>query len=75
MVKGRPINEWNYQEYLSRKKWKCSKSPTGAHYWKGDETCLICEYCGKKKDIDSSKFNTGYTMRRNENVDKNHKKL
>ena len=41
--------EKEYAQYISSGRWICSKSPTGAHYWKEvteDESGIfVCKYC------------------------------
>ena len=39
--------EREHKRYLESGVWRCSLSPTGAHYWVGDEVSLTCKYCEK----------------------------
>ncbi len=45
--------ERSYQDYLKSDRWKCGKSPTGAHHWveRGTSGIFICKYC-----MDVAKF-------------------
>jgi hypothetical protein len=38
------IRGQDYDEYLRGNSWRCSNSPTGAHYWiVGNQ--IVCKYC------------------------------
>jgi len=38
------IRGQDYAEYLRGNSWRCSNSPTGAHYWiVGNQ--IVCKYC------------------------------
>jgi hypothetical protein len=44
------------QEYFTSDRWKCSKSPSGAHHWiiKSDQmTCKYCDFC---KPMDMNRY-------------------
>ena len=47
-------NEWAYREYIESGRWKCSQSPTGAHYWIGSSILLQCKYCGAERKINGN---------------------
>lgn len=40
-----------HNEYIKSERWKCDKSPTGAHYWIGNHFMLKCKYCNEEKKI------------------------
>lgn len=50
-----------HKEYLESGVWKCTQSPTGAHYWveinKNEETrgLFLCKYC-----LDVKRFPVGW---------------
>ncbi|MBA7582178.1 hypothetical protein ES708_24098 [subsurface metagenome] len=39
--------------YLKSGVWKCSKSPTGAHYWIIRGEMMRCKYCGEERQVQS----------------------
>ncbi len=43
---------WAKDAYVKSGNWKCAKSPTGSHHWKGNaigRVALICEHCKKSR--------------------------
>ena len=44
-------NQRAHDDYIQSGRWKCDKSPTGAHYWIGNQYMLKCKYCGKEKQV------------------------
>jgi hypothetical protein len=38
-------------EYLAEGQWKCSKSPTGAHYWVVVRRIMTCKYCSENRHL------------------------
>ncbi len=39
------------QEYLDSGKWKCDKSPRGAHHWIIKYDQMTCKYCAQTRQI------------------------
>jgi hypothetical protein len=39
------INKAPNKEYLSSERWKCEKSPSGAHHWIVRQCRMTCKYC------------------------------
>ncbi len=44
------------QEYITSERWKCEKSPSGAHHWIIDCGQMTCTYCNYSKDINANLF-------------------
>ena len=44
-------NQRAHDEYMQLGAWKCSQSPTGAHFWIGDCFVLKCKHCRKTKNV------------------------
>ena len=44
LIDGKKIYQRDLAYYLAGE-WKCKKSPSGAHYWVGDEFTTTCKYC------------------------------
>jgi hypothetical protein len=42
------------REYLESDRWKCKKSPSGAHHWIISGQQMICKYCDSCKQINAS---------------------
>ena len=38
-------------EYFESGRWKCHKSPTGAHHSAITGKTMKCKYCGEKRDV------------------------
>jgi CRISPR/Cas system-associated exonuclease Cas4 (RecB family) len=38
-------------EYLAEEQWRCSKSPTEAHYWVIVSQSMTCKYCSENRDL------------------------
>jgi hypothetical protein len=50
MKKG--LTKTNYRtEYLAEEQWRCSKSPTEAHYWVIVRQSMTCKYCSESRDL------------------------
>jgi hypothetical protein len=45
------------REYLSSGRWKCDKSPSGAHYWIIHTYQMTCKYCDERKLASATNFN------------------
>jgi hypothetical protein len=45
------------KEYLSSGRWKCEKSPSGAHFWIIHIYQMTCKYCGEKKLTSATSYN------------------
>ncbi len=41
-------------EYLTNELWKCSQSPTGAHYWLIINQGMTCKYCSEIRHLKKS---------------------
>jgi hypothetical protein len=50
MVKS--IHRQTYAEYLKEDSWRCSNSPTGAHYWLIDKGQMVCKYCSEARPVE-----------------------
>lgn len=51
-VRSREIKEAD-ENYIKGKKWRCRKSPTGAHYWTDEIKWgfLVCKFCGREQEV------------------------
>ncbi len=47
-------NTSSNQEYLDSGKWKCDKSPGGAHHWIIKYDQMTCKYCTQTRQISLS---------------------
>ena len=45
--KGTYVNA--YGKYIESGSWKCSSSPTGAHYWLVISDGMKCKYCSEER--------------------------
>jgi hypothetical protein len=41
------------KEFIASDRWKCEKSPSGAHYWMIDHRQMTCKHCSSIKQIES----------------------
>jgi hypothetical protein len=39
------------KEYIASDRWKCEKSPSGAHYWIIQSYQMTCKYCSYHKEV------------------------
>jgi hypothetical protein len=44
------------KEYITSDRWKCEKSPSGAHYWIIYSYEMTCKYCNGNKPINTNRF-------------------
>jgi hypothetical protein len=44
------------KEFIDSERWKCSKSPTGAHHWMICSDQMTCKYCNGSKPVDANRF-------------------
>jgi hypothetical protein len=44
------------QEFMASDRWKCSKSPSGAHYWIIQSGQMTCKYCELSKPMDAQRY-------------------
>jgi hypothetical protein len=44
------------REYLASDRWKCGKSPSGAHYWIIRTYQMTCKYCDERKLASATSF-------------------
>ena len=63
-----------FQRYVESEVWKCSSSPTGAHYLEaksasGPDLKFVCNYCGISRTIKSQPLEFRYG-RDNNNTDR-----
>jgi hypothetical protein len=50
------------REYIESNRWKCDKSPNGAHYWiiyTQQMTCKYCSYCKQMNTNSSESHKSG----------------
>lgn len=47
-----------YKGYVVAGNWKCSNSPSGAHFWDINEK-MVCKYCGGTRNIPDAVSNWG----------------
>lgn len=40
------VSNHQYETYKTGNTWRCEKSPSGAHYFYGDNNKITCKYCG-----------------------------
>jgi len=40
-----------HRRYVESGVWKCSKSPTGAHYWIIESRVMVCKYCKERRKV------------------------
>jgi hypothetical protein len=52
----RSIKVTDNQEYMASDRWKCSKSPSGAHHWMIHSGEMICKYCELIKPMDTKRY-------------------
>jgi hypothetical protein len=43
------------QSYMASDRWKCSRSPSGAHHWIIQSSQMTCKYCDLSKPMDSQR--------------------
>jgi hypothetical protein len=44
------------QEFFSSERWKCNKSPSGAHYWIINIDSMTCKFCNDSKPVSTKRF-------------------
>jgi hypothetical protein len=42
------------REYIESGRWKCDKSPSGAHYWLIHQQQMTCKYCNSYKEVNAT---------------------
>lgn len=47
-------NASDNREYFSSNRWKCEKSPSGAHYWIIVAYEMTCKYCKNNKSLSTN---------------------
>ena len=46
------LTKANYRtQYLAEGQWRCSQSPTEAHYWVVVSQGMTCKYCSESRDL------------------------
>lgn len=40
-----------YNDYIKSGRWKCTDSPTGAHFWVERDGKFLCKYCGEERPV------------------------
>ncbi len=56
-------NDLAHKIYLESDVWKCPKSPTGAHHWRGTVLLMKCIHCGEER-IPTRGFESYYSPRK-----------
>ena len=56
------IRTQSYAEYLKGDRWKCGKSPTGAHYWVIGKQ-MVCKYCLTVKQTETALYGSDIVIR------------
>ncbi len=44
------------KEFITSDRWKCDKSPGGAHYWMIHQYQMTCRYCNQSKQVNTAQF-------------------
>lgn len=44
------------QEFMASNRWKCIKSPSGAHYWIIQGYQMTCKFCDFSKAVDTRRY-------------------
>jgi len=44
------------KEFIISERWKCEKSPSGAHHWIISNHNMICKHCSMCKELDNNRF-------------------
>ncbi len=44
------------KEYINSGRWKCVKSPHGAHHWIVQQNEMVCRYCQEIKPVTMAYF-------------------
>jgi hypothetical protein len=52
----RSMKESENQEFMTSDRWKCSKSPSGAHHWIIRTGQMTCKYCDYSKSVDTHRY-------------------
>ncbi len=52
----RPIKVSDNKEFITSDRWKCDKSPSGAHYWLVQCYQMTCKYCNCSKTVNTGRF-------------------
>lgn len=47
------INTADNKEFISSNRWKCEKSPSGAHHWMILSYEMTCKYCNDRKSVNT----------------------
>ena len=53
---ARSIKVSENQEFMASDRWKCSKSPSGAHHWIIQRGQMTCKYCDYSKPVDMNRY-------------------
>jgi hypothetical protein len=53
LVRQWPMKVSENQEYMASDRWKCLKSPSGAHHWIVESAQMTCKYCESSKTMDT----------------------
>ncbi len=49
----KPMKVSQDQEFIDSKRWKCIKSPSGAHHWMIRCGQMTCKHCGENRSLGS----------------------
>ena len=52
----RSMKVYEDQEFMASDRWKCSKSPSGAHHWIIQIGQMTCKYCNSSKTVDTQRY-------------------
>jgi hypothetical protein len=44
------------KEFIESDRWKCDKSPSGAHHWIIHSYDMTCKYCSSSKQVLTNRF-------------------
>jgi hypothetical protein len=44
------------KEFITSDRWKCDKSPGGAHHWIVQNYLMTCRYCDYSKPVDGARL-------------------
>lgn len=51
MVRNLTNNTATNKDYLESGRWKCDKSPGGAHYWIVSQDHMTCRHCAENRKV------------------------
>jgi hypothetical protein len=51
-----PMKSSGDKEYLISGRWKCEKSPSGAHHWMVARYEMTCRYCNDNRQMNDTRL-------------------